>query len=944
MYCRRLEDLFKMNEVSNSTNGMTYNSPFISNNQKQFRLDIINCNLPEDTSHFTISDKKSPKLATYYFKHEDTDSSMEKSEHNYSLCEPDTENETKGNNRETNHHFEDIPNCFKDKKETEKKEEFSHMTPEIKVARRNINKPTHSNRGLPRPKSLSEDTIRVLVQKAEELVSTDKRHKLTKVNKWLKLEKPDDSCDASGEDDEKESQTSDDLDASTATLRGGDYSLTDLTVTSNGSRQWLGSISRFNDVVSTPGINSFSISESALHKMILSQKDLPTSYTTVSTNNVNSNNSTSSTVEEVLPLIVEKTSPIRKKKSKLKKRTLFVKSDTHLLSNSCQKIKSYLIKSGSFPGYSTMASNSNENDSKHETFTEQTFVPPGNSETSTTSGGDSEDDNKRRPLNFKYGGKTRYLTNEPLRTDKLGKNSINAEEQSSSLSEQAWDNYQENYLSEPYSESHDSDAARRLLNFGEDYRNFIDSQSDWSAFSDISPRMKRKSWPQRNDEGSNSEEESLKQIISDSKEHLNRAAQIYDQIKMGTYNHMVTQEIDDLISTCDRHINLLKHMSDSSDGLKMSYVDKAVTTGLLDQWRVLKIKSSSMDEFRKLHKQILELKSFITTQNFAQRKINISQHCGIEDIYNEIDSCNKLLETLLEHGSNLASLNALVHRYSLDNQDSEEFSGTTLKAEVSELYEMFDHARTCLTDELCQLKSLLPVWRTLESRLEQLQNDLKKDEKTIQVLNSCLTNGTFTVKTASTVREVAKLLSESTTSITQPIQDILMEGSFSDSGISDEGSEQEIGERQRRLAAIRRLVRQLEIGLPPDSKARLMMREKLSAAEEDLKSLQLHCRSLIARTSACSGSFVDKLRSVPEEEAALRVFKTAPGDPDSDPERNPNGKSWFRRFFKVSFTIQLILITFFCLSCLFEPSCCDYMNNYSWSLSPKLHYGARPPI
>lgn len=42
----------------------------------------------------------------------------------------------------------------------------------------------------------------------------------------------------------------------------------------------------------------------------------------------------------------------------------------------------------------------------------------------------------------------------------------------------AWDDYQEKYLSEAYSEGRDSDAARKLLEFGDDYRNFIDSQSD----------------------------------------------------------------------------------------------------------------------------------------------------------------------------------------------------------------------------------------------------------------------------------------------------------------------------------------------------------------------------------------------------------------------------------------------------------------------------------
>lgn len=48
----------------------------------------------------------------------------------------------------------------------------------------------------------------------------------------------------------------------------------------------------------------------------------------------------------------------------------------------------------------------------------------------------------------------------------------------SNFSEQAWDNYQEKYLSEAYSEGFDSDAARRLMEFGDDYRNFLDSQSD----------------------------------------------------------------------------------------------------------------------------------------------------------------------------------------------------------------------------------------------------------------------------------------------------------------------------------------------------------------------------------------------------------------------------------------------------------------------------------
>lgn len=66
------------------------------------------------------------------------------------------------------------------------------------------------------------------------------------------------------------------------------------------------------------------------------------------------------------------------------------------------------------------------------------------------------------------------------------------------------------------------------------------------------------------------------------------------------------------------------------------------------------------------------------------------------------------------------------------------------------------------TDKLCQMESLLPAWKTLESRLDQLQKDLREDEKTIHLLDSCLVNGTFNGQTASSLRDVAKVLSENT--------------------------------------------------------------------------------------------------------------------------------------------------------------------------------------
>lgn len=75
----------------------------------------------------------------------------------------------------------------------------------------------------------------------------------------------------------------------------------------------------------------------------------------------------------------------------------------------------------------------------------------------------------------------------------------------------------------------------------------------------------------------------------------------------------------------------------------------------------------------------------------------------------------------------------------------------------------------------------------------------------------------------------------------------------------------------------------------------------------------------------------------------MTADKSKDGDGD-DPGNDPSLQSWFKRMFRASLAFQLVIITFVCLSCLFEPQCCDYMNNYSWSFSPKLRYEGRPPI
>lgn len=72
-------------------------------------------------------------------------------------------------------------------------------------------------------------------------------------------------------------------------------------------------------------------------------------------------------------------------------------------------------------------------------------------------------------------------------------------------------------------------------------------------------------------------------------------------------------------------------------------------------------------------------------------------------------------------------------------------------------------------------------------------------------------------------------------------------GSLSDSGISDGGgmSDGSLSEREKRLSALKRLVKQLEVALAPGSEAMQTITKRLEMAEHDLRSLQNTCRKII---------------------------------------------------------------------------------------------------
>ncbi|XP_055841531.1 klarsicht protein [Episyrphus balteatus] len=145
-----------------------------------------------------------------------------------------------------------------------------------------------------------------------------------------------------------------------------------------------------------------------------------------------------------------------------------------------------------------------------------------------------EEQNLMKP-NFRVGSyTTAYMTNETklgslaaLATymneeDPQGEYTTGTEDHHSSFSETAWDNYQEKYNSENYSEGFDSDAARRLLEFGDDYRNFLDSQSDCCSSLSAANNLDSMSPPQMDSLKQNEAKVVIQETIVSSVDHARR--------------------------------------------------------------------------------------------------------------------------------------------------------------------------------------------------------------------------------------------------------------------------------------------------------------------------------------------------------------------------------------------------------------------------------------
>ncbi|KAJ9597417.1 hypothetical protein L9F63_011711, partial [Diploptera punctata] len=385
-----------------------------------------------------------------------------------------------------------------------------------------------------------------------------------------------------------------------------------------GERPWsVSGISQLANITPQAGcepLAQFSISESALHQMLT---------TTPPSGKCNSGvNLSSSTIGETTLIAAELSNShsgsLRRRKTRLRKRTLARKSesgsdgvtagsDSQKLTNSSgvegSNVRSSgtegsprgaarksstefsprgsltrsIFKSGSFSGSPMATRKIPERYAKSDPSMLAYTITAGGDMTSETE--TDEEVPRQRPVPmFKLGpvaGAVSVGMSMCVKRDgdsDTEKNSaVGTEEQLSSFSEQAWDNYQEKYMSEPYSEELAEEAARRLLEFGDDYRNFLDSQSDCasslSANHASSPIRRRRPTvipAESSALDSDSDLEEIRHVIHQSRSQLVFSEHVFSkQLAKASPELILASDFAEIVATCRENIRCLRVIMDN---------------------------------------------------------------------------------------------------------------------------------------------------------------------------------------------------------------------------------------------------------------------------------------------------------------------------------------------------------------------------------------------
>jgi len=478
-----------------------------------------------------------------------------------------------------------------------------------------------------------------------------------------------------------------------------------------------------------------------------------------------------------------------------------------------------------------------------------------------------------------------------------------------------WD--EERYLSEyNYDEPLDEDRAKNLLNFGDDYRNYIDSLSEsYSSISSISVDRRRRSKRMRKktvllpgphyDTQSEAEGDNLSSVLQDSEREICRVATSLDTCQYGggfvkpdCYN-----QYTDLMRLCQDNLTILIDCL-SSARLQDTFVSKKKSRDLrvlLNKWEKLlsKIKENIQhsEVYESLKSDVMSLRrDLVLVLEEREKDEDIEDDAELEQ---KLHTFRQAMSQLCDFKSQLFNLNLSVHNFlaslhASTGPDQRFTTATHLKEEVVELYQLWDRAHHTTVGNITRTEDLLAKLRLFETEVVQLRSLLSQDKRR-------RTGG----------RDG---------------------GSWSgDSGISDDsGGDGWLTDSDERLSQLRAIADSLRRNLPPDSPSINIIERTLQSTQAQLQDLQdLQRRQARPAGRTCPG-LKHRLKARPGERASELA---SPLTTASTRRR--------RKVVKVAIVINLLLFLLAFLCWLAQPACCENYN--SLYLLPKLTYVNGPP-
>ncbi|XP_054719169.1 uncharacterized protein LOC129228515 [Uloborus diversus] len=473
---------------------------------------------------------------------------------------------------------------------------------------------------------------------------------------------------------------------------------------------------------------------------------------------------------------------------------------------------------------------------------------------------------------------------------------LNSEDHGS-VSDQAWDEYQDPpYLSEPYSEqTADEDEVKRLTSFGDDYRAILGSYSDASSSSIRLPKSHKSRTKTFYKSGS---EERYDSVMSDSE----------------------SEDMTDIINFSNRALqyvkNSLKESSAKLSECSTEYVEPMWTcqTCLKDLNAVHEKLIGGCELESLTHKNLQRLQDLIKEFEKCQVKLSNLSHNESEPKINNGDLASSLLDIHCTLEKLKDELNAM--KINANNAGQSALSLKHLKINIQKL-----------RDNLSDLPEMKADVLSVSARILRLTSE--GGSHVIAPLRDSVT------KLYQECEDVYELNCSHLTKL------LNLESNWHESVEDEVGNQSETTVQWQPV--------QVGDSLP---KPKVIAEDfHQNTAAEVLVADQYDILMDIQNSSSQEAVQCCVVESTSEnlKESVLLSNPPIMKDGDRNDAKSAEQKvctkerSCFWRALRTAFPIQCALVILYCMSCYMEPNCCENMNNFEFSVLPQLRYLRGPP-